>query len=275
MNLRLLTEASAGETLALVLRISCLPILVSAIELIACPDLLSDEGLLSWEVGRLRHPLLAVGWTGRLFDAVMNHRRFVALLWPRALLAGLLLVSPNRWLLAPGIDALMVLLLFLFAKRSMYGQDGADQMQLIIWITALIATAIGGQKALALGIWFLAYQTCMSYCVAGFAKIRAPGWRKGEFLPGVLGTVIYGTRFFGGFLRRNSRVALVLSWAVLLFETSFPLAWILPWPWGAGYLAVGLIFHVANAFLMGLGTFLATFLAAYPAVLFTLQRKGW
>lgn len=257
------------------LRISCWPAFVTAVELIANRELLDDEGLMSWEVGRLRHPLLVAGWTGRVFDTLMKRPIFGALLWPRAILTAALLFAPDRWLLALGVQTLMVFFLFLFAKRSIYGQDGADQMLLIIWISAWIATALGGEMPLKLCLWFIAYQACMSYCVAGFAKIRAAGWRKGEFLPGVLGTTIYGTRRVGGYLRHHSQVALLLSWSVLLFETGFPLAWALPWPWGVGFLAVGLSFHIASAFLMGLGSFLATYLATYPAVLFTLKTKGW
>jgi hypothetical protein len=54
-----------------------------------------------------------------------------------------------------------------------------------------------------------------------------------------------------------------------------PLAWLLPWPWGIVYLVLGGVFHLCNAFLMGLGSFLATSLVTYPAVWFTLERKGW
>src|SRR5262245_21103373 len=91
------------------------------------------------------------------------------------------------------------------------------------------------------------------------AKVRAAGWRRGTFLPGVLGTTVYGTQLIGGFLRHHRRATLAGSWMVLVFETTFPLAWLLPWPWGLAYLALGCVFHVANAFLMGLGSFLLTF----------------
>jgi hypothetical protein len=266
---------SSLDFLALVLRTSACPILFSTIELLARPEIFDDDGLMSWEIDRLRHPLLTLGWTGRAFDAVMRHTSFVLLLWLRAFLAGVVLIAPASWLLNPALVASITGLLMLSAKRSTYGQDGADQMQLIVWIAALAAVTIGVPQAAPLCLWFIAFQTCMAYTVAGISKLRASGWRRGEFLPGVLGTTIYGTKLIGGLLRHHRRLALAASWLVLSFEVSFPLAWLLPWPWGASYLALGCAFHVANTFLMGLGNFLLTFLATYPAVWFTLQRKGW
>lgn len=268
-------NCTALEFLALVLRMSCVPIFVSTIELVACPELFDDRGLMSWQISRLRHPIFAIGWTGRAADLVMRHSSFLLLLWARAVLAGVLFVSSNSLLLSRTAVALMTALLLLWAKRSIYGQDGADQMQLIIWLAALVALMVGRETAAELALWFIAYQACMAYCVAGFAKMRAPGWRRGTYLPGVLGTTIYGTHRVGRFLRHHQIVAVAGSWTVLLFETTFMFAWLLPWPWGAGYLILGCAFHVANAFFMGLGSFLGTFIATYPAVWFTLQRKGW
>ena len=268
-------DSGAVDFLAVILRITCWPILISTIELVSCPEMIGDATLMSWEVGKLRHPYLALGWSGRFCNAFMQHAAFMRLLWLRAVLAGLLLFSPAAWLLHPATVGLMTILLFLWLKRSSYGQDGADQMMMIIWLSALVAVALGGEAAATLCVCFIAFQSCMSYTVAGFAKVRASGWRDGQFLPGVLGTTIYGTELVGGFLRRHPRCAFVGSWMVLLFEMSFSLAWILPWPWGIGYLVIGTVFHIANAFLMGLSSFLFTFVAAYPAVWFTLQRKGW
>ncbi len=257
------------------LRFSCVPILISSLELLVAPRMLDDRALMSWEVGRLRHPLLVSGWMGHASHAVMKQPTFLTLLAVRALLATALLLGPQAWLLSRPPVLVMATLLFFWAKRSIYGQDGADQMQLIVWLAAVVALLSGQETSAELCLWFIAFQTGMAYCVAGFSKVRAAGWRRGNFLPGVLGTNIYGTQFMGGFLRHHHGLAFALSWTVLLFEMSFPLAWLLPWPWCLVYLVVGCGFHIANAFLMGLGSFLTTFLATYPALWFTLQHKGW
>jgi hypothetical protein len=67
----------------------------------------------------------------------------------------------------------------------------------------------------------------------------------------------------------------VLSLAVVGWECLFPLAFLLPWPYGIGFLAAGALFHAANAILMGLNTLFLSFLATYPALLYWLNHKGW
>ena len=65
------------------------------------------------------------------------------------------------------------------------------------------------------------------------------------------------------------------AWFVIAFEVTFPLALVLGPTGVAVYAAVGALFHVSNAVLMGLNTFVWAFVATYPAVLFCavgLQR---
>ena len=95
-------------------------------------------------------------------------------------------------------------------------------MLLMIRLAALVAVGVGGETAVRLCLWFIAYQCCMAYMVAGFAKVTAAGWRAGQFLPGAVGTTTYGTQFVGGFLRHHRRLAVAGSWMVLLFENEFP-----------------------------------------------------
>ena len=98
----------------------CWPILISQSELVTCSELIGDASLDdgSWEVSKLRHPHLALGWSGRFCNAFMQHAAFMRLLWLRAVLAGLLLFSPAAWLLHPATVGLMTTLLFLWLKSQ-------------------------------------------------------------------------------------------------------------------------------------------------------------
>jgi hypothetical protein len=63
------------------------------------------------------------------------------------------------------------------------------------------------------------------------------------------------------------------SWSVLCFECGFPVALLVPsvtLPW----LAVGLLFHVANAYIFGLNRFVFAWLAAYPSLLYFSGQLG-
>ncbi len=61
------------------------------------------------------------------------------------------------------------------------------------------------------------------------------------------------------------------SWAILVFELAFPLAFASPIACTV-LLCMGAAFHVANAITFGLNRFLWAWIAAYPALLYWVQR---
>ncbi|HEY6033401.1 MAG TPA: hypothetical protein VIV58_04055, partial [Kofleriaceae bacterium] len=63
-------------------------------------------------------------------------------------------------------------------------------------------------------------------------------------------------------LRRPIGIAMVIT------EAAFPLALLGPWWLVLAFFAWGVVFHVANAVLMGLNSFLWAFVATYPAIAF-------
>src|SRR5207302_4699985 len=88
----------------------------------------------------------------------------------------------------------LLVLGMLFTLRNSYGQDGSDQMSWII-VSGLAIVAIAQTPTAKLAfIWFVTFQVCLAYCVAGFAKASAKGWRDGTYLLGILATRIYGYR---------------------------------------------------------------------------------
>jgi hypothetical protein len=266
---------SSEAALALSMRLAGVGILVGGLELLSFRSILRDEGLMSWEIGSLRAKSLCSGISGRFWDAWLRYPVFIWTVVLRVIVSAIIIVSPDRTLLYTATSWMVWWLLFLFTKRNHYGQDGADQMLLIIFFATAVSRLHHAVWATELALWMCAIQCMLAYSVAGVAKLSALGWRNGEFLPAVLGTKLYGTSWAAGYLRKSPRTALAMSWAVMLWEISFPLVFLLPWPWGVPILALGLCFHVANAWLMGLGSFLIAFTAAYPAVLFCMSHKGW
>lgn len=111
---------------------------------------------------------------------------------------------------------------------------------------------------------FVSAQLTLAYTVAGVAKIISPLWWNGSGLAGVLGTRNYGTVTLARVYGRHKALAVASSIAVIAFETTFVLAWLLPPQAVAAYLSIGVVFHIGVAVMMGLNTFLFAFLAAYP-----------
>ena len=60
---------------------------------------------------------------------------------------------------------------------------------------------------------------------------------------------------------------IILGWAVIVFEVSFPLVLLTPLSIAIGILAIGVMFHLGSAAVMGLNSFVWPFPATYACVL--------
>ena len=121
---------------------------------------------------------------------------------------------------------------------------------------------------------FLAVQSCMSYAIAGAAKLSSPVWRDGTAVPAIFRTHTYGHPWLYEFVCRYPSVAKALAWTVIAAEISFPLVLVAPRPIARGILLTGVGFHVGNAHFMGLNRFLWSFSGTYPAIVYTARHLG-
>jgi hypothetical protein len=195
--------------------------------------------------------------------------------WPGGLRVLLVLRLALALLLAAhacpvAAEALALLALIVVTQavhlRLRYGTEGADQMTAIV-IGALALRALAPyDPVVARGaLWFIALQGSIAYLTAGVAKAHIPGWRDGSHVAGLLRTRSYGHPWLAARLG-SPRTARMLSWLLIVWESTFPLALVHPVLAGA-YCAIGVLFHAANALLLGLNLFVWAFLATYPAVL--------
>jgi len=151
--------------------------------------------------------------------------------------------------------------------RVVFGFDGSDQMQGVIWGGLLVfhSSPVGTTRDLALG--FIVGQLLLSYVAAGVAKLMSPIWRSGAAVELVLGTATYGSPMARALASRRG-VSAIASWATMVFEAGCPLFLLLGYS-GAVLLCVGgAFFHLSVATLMGLNLFVWAFLACYPPLIY-------
>ncbi|HEX7254174.1 MAG TPA: hypothetical protein VF376_14945 [Thermoanaerobaculia bacterium] len=266
---------TADEALSAAARLAALTVLISSLEYLANPRVLRDDGLMNWSVGRLRVMTFSAGWSSSFFDALLRYPNVLVLLVLRVVLASVALIAPISWALAPTVLLGLFLSLFLSNARSNYGHDGADQLAgfviLGIGLSGLVPTVLSRTACLL----FFAFQGCLAYATAGWCKFPVAGWRDGTYLAAVLTTEIYGKPPLGRYLSAHPTLAKLASRSVLTWECTFPLVLVLPHSIAFGLLALGVVFHVLNAFVMGLNCFLWSFLAVYPPLVWTIQHRGW
>lgn len=248
-------------------RAIALCVLLQAVELLQCRKAFADDGIWRWQLLRREHQALPapLRW---LFAVCLPYRPFVALLLLELFAAALLglgvsAVAPFLWL-----AQLSVCVRF----RGTFN-GGSDYLTLLILLALSISWLFDATQHPLLGkacIAYIAVQVTLSYFIAGVAKLKEAAWRDGTALRVFVSAQRHGAPNFIRRLLDGKRRGLVLSWAVLLFECGFPLAW-LDTRVCLAFLALGLGFHLANSLVFGLNRFLFAWSAAYPALLFCSQ----
>jgi hypothetical protein len=158
----------------------------------------------------------------------------------------------------------------LIRTRLVYGLDGSDQMQAVVWVGLAIYSMAPGTDAGELALLFIGAQLTLSYVAAGVAKLISYEWRSGAAILGILSTESYGHPVLHRLLDTPLR-AKVICWSVIAFEVGFPVLAISN-EWGLALaIAAAVCFHVGIAMAMGLNGFMWAFPAALPcaAYLFT------
>ncbi len=259
--------SNMDSAVALSARLLGLSAFVQTAEYLAMAKLWRREGVWDWNI--VKEDFNYGPWPlRRAFDFFFDDAGFLTLLILR-LLAAIALVAAGAIPMCLMVIAASTLLIVWRFRGTFNG--GSDS---ITFLHALCLWGIQGfgVKYAAIFYFYLSVQAMLSYFVAGIVKVREQTWWTGEALVGFLSAQRYAvppsvSHFFGGHLTL-SRLA---SGVVIFYELTFPLAFL-----NArillGYLFLGILFHLANYFVLGLNRFFFSWTATYP-VLFAVGLK--
>lgn len=247
--------------------------IVWALEYLRLAEHFGRGRVLSWDVGQLRYLWSSRGRFERLTAGPFGAKGAVAMLWLRLALGLLLLVPAMDPAYYSACFALATATSVVWFVRAPQGQDGSDQMFLVLTASLALAFAVDSRNAYEYCGWFVCAQLTLCYLTAGIAKLRSREWRSGDAILLVFRTHTYGSRIVHRAAKGHRSIPVALAWAVIGFETAFPLIFLLPSPWAELALAVPLSFHLATAMFMGLNLFFVSFLAAYPFMVVLLQQE--
>lgn len=159
--------------------------------------------------------------------------------------------------------------------RTPYGRDGADQMTaLITQYRALSALIPGRARSDDFFLRAVNLQAGLSYFVSGISKLFGSSWVQGEALGEVLQTQAYGGGPAARIFKNHPRLNRALTWITPLWETAFPLIYVIPAKWGKLGLIATKGFHVAVAAVMELPRFFWGFSGAHGAVNYAINRRS-
>jgi len=265
-----MATAELVQMYRLIIDIAAVGLVIDTFETLSILKAFNRDGLFSWQVVSLRIGAISLARTiSRPLDVLAAPGTVRAICFARLVALGLILLSsPTTWL--SYLCALVICFsLFFSTWRRLLGDDGSDQMNVLIFATASICTWPGTTgSVLEMGLWFIALQCCLSYFAAGIAKLLGSQWRSGAALPAIWDNYSYGIEAVVTVLKRSKLLGLVLCWSVILFEILFSLCLFSGFRVCLAFLFTGAVFHLSCAVIMGLNSFLWAFLATYPAVFF-------
>src|SRR5436190_7175422 len=160
------------------------------------------------------------------------------------------LMRPARWW-----SALLVWMLYTsLMNRAWMAGSGGQQLisNLLFWLILLpdgsrSIPPDGGRPVLGTSaFWILRMQLLLAYAATGLHKLTGTHWLDGT----AMGIVATDPAYGPAWLAHSPTLALLLTWAVLLFQLTFPIAvWFkrtrIPW------MVIGVVFHLGTA--IGLG----------------------
>ena len=249
-------------------------ITLSTVELVYNWRSFQDNRLYSWKVISTLRYIKEGSTLHKITDWLLKYPNFLGVLFIRTLLI-LLLVVPGVWTFSEApLFLLMVITSLLINYRSPFGQDGSDQMSSIV-IIVLFLYHINPENLIVAqaGLWFIGLQSLLSYFTAGYFKARGDKWTKNPnavYL--IFNTATYGSKPIAGYLQNRQMIITFLTWSTVVIEVAFPLVLFTGYPGMIVFLGWGLGFHLMNALVMGLNSFLWAFLATYGAVIYCAMQ---
>lgn len=236
-------------------RLAAIAVAIAALELLVVRRALADDGVFAWPI--LRRDF-ASPW---IADLVFAYRPTLAIL---ALQLAAALALPWIDHPAPAWIAFATTLAIAVRFRGTYN-GGSDSMLLVVTLSLAVARTWPEHARIALG--YCAAQLVLSYVIAGVAKLGDAAWRSGRALTILVDLPQYRVpRRIAAVVRPLSRIG---CWTILAWEIGFPVV-VVNMTACTIMLAIGAAFHVANAVVFGLNRFVWAWLAAYPALVYSL-----
>lgn len=222
------------------------------------------RSVFSAETGIWRQDDLRLGLPPFLRLFLLPAQGFEALLLFRMVLIVLTAFLPSAW----GFWLLFLSQLLIQLRVRGPFNGGSDYLTTLSLLCLAIWRSFPTDSLLSqAGLLYLGLQLVSSYWIAGIAKVRHSEWRSGKALGLFLQLPKYQVpRRWHEQAFDNSSFLRWSTWAVLIFELSFPVVLLQPalcWL----FLPIGAAFHWMNVRIFGLNRFFWIWLSCYPALI--------
>lgn len=247
-------------------RLILFSVLIQNLEMIYLRKNYSNQGVWSWSVLQKDYPN-PLG--KKIYSFIFSYQPFLLLQILSAIscLFGILIPqAPSLWF------ATLVAVLTCLRWRGNFN-GGSDYMSVLI-LTSLSLCSLSKSNSTSqlgllaqAGIAYVAVQTVFSYFIAGWVKIKRSSWRQGTALTQLLTLSNYNVQPAIQRLVSQHKLSLIATWSVLLFECLFPFSLLHP-DLCLMFIFIMFLFHLINAWALGLNRFWLSWMASYPILYF-------
>lgn len=216
---------------------------------------------MTWDLAlRLTEILLAIALIQQSLEHFFATKDEKLLFIIRFVLSGFLLSGLfSKWvLILLFINALFIIRRF----RGPYN-GGSDKMTILILTCLCLIKLLPSFQIYIFA--FLAIQVVLSYFMPGVFKLVNPAWWDGSVLKDIFEFSSFPRTEDLRSFSQNSRLIVVATWLMLIFELAFPFALISKTTLFMA-VAFAMIFHLLNHYLFGFNRFFWIWLAAYPSL---------
>ncbi|MCB0421050.1 MAG: HTTM domain-containing protein [Bdellovibrionales bacterium] len=191
-------------------------------------------------------------------------KNYLSLLWVFVFLCILQIFVPSFIL---SFSLLIAYFLILQRWQGLFN-GGSDYMTVVALVGVMIARWPSDDVIYEkVGLVYIAIQAVLSYFIAGWVKIRRKEWIDGKALRHFVSDSPFSVpKRLRDFVRHRP-ISLLLGWAVLFFELTFPLA-LISEPTLIGYVFFAIIFHLVIWWMFGLNRFVFSWMVTYPSLFY-------
>lgn len=247
-------------------RLILFSVLIQNLEMIYLRKNYSEMGVWRWSVLQkdYHNPLAK-----KIYSYLFSYYPFLFLQILSAISCALGILMPQTFSLW---CATLVAILTCLRWRGNFN-GGSDYMSVIVLTSLSICSLSKNNSTSQLGllaqagIAYVSIQTVFSYFIAGWVKIKRSSWHQGVALTQLLTLSNYNVQPAIQHLVRQHKISLIITWSVLLFECLFPLALLHP-DLCLMFIFIVFMFHLTNAWALGLNRFWLSWMASYPILYF-------
>jgi len=252
----------------LIQTIASIAVIIDCIEVLIERYQYTSRGIFSLEIIRMYKKWMLNRYLDLFFNFLFGYPNYILLIILQ-LVIGVLVISQIFINISMFLILFIFIILLLSHIRNHLVMSVSDQLQVIIFAVLLVFYLSPFNPIVQkTAIFFICFQSLLSYFMAGLAKLSSSAWKNGTAIKDIMNTESFGNKSFAKILIDKPFISKLVCWCVIIFECSFPVLIFTGLQTTFFLIILGILFHLSISIFMRFNSFFWSFIATYPALLY-------